>query len=133
MAYWVRVDNGVVTGCIDFPPADPAAWLPAIEVRPPIQDGRESYGTHRFDLSKTPVEIVWDVIPIGINDRKDSMAQHALNKFKDGANAVIMASVEPIGGVLDIDELERLKTHFESVSAAIAYANSHDDLDIIVI
>ena len=133
MAYWVRIDNGVVTGCVDSPPGDMSAWVEAIEVRPAIQDGRETYGAHHFDITKRPVEIVWDVVPVGLNDRKSMMAQRALEKFKNDANAVILASVDPIGGVLDVDELERLKTHFESVSAAIAYANSHDDLDIIVV
>ncbi len=63
MAYWIKTQNGKVVQVWDTPPpAGETGWRSAVEVRPDINADTQYYGTHSFDLSKDPAEIIWSVI-----------------------------------------------------------------------
>lgn len=128
MSLWVRVENGQVTSCVDTPQTGDD-WFPAVEVRPPLQPGWEYYGAHSFDLSKNPVEVVWPVLPVPLQDRKNSMKANVRAVFMQRATAVISAAIEPVGGDYDVSELERHKAEYEATVAAVDAANSHAELD----
>ena len=130
MSLWVKVENGQVTSCVDTPQTGDS-WFPAVEVRPPLREGWEYYGAHSFDTSKNPVEIVWPVLPVILQDRKNSMKSRAKTVFMRRVTSVISAAIEPIGGTYDISELERHKAEYEAAVAAIDAADSHADLDNI--
>ena len=53
------VDNEVKQVWDTVPPAGQDGWREAVELRAPIQNGRQGYTAHRFDLTTTPVQIIW--------------------------------------------------------------------------
>ena len=128
MSLWVRIENGQVTACVDTPQTGDN-WFPAVEVRPPLRKGWEYYGAHFFDAAKNPVEIVWPILPVPLQDRKSSMKAQARQTFLTRANALVVAAIEPLGGDYDIPELERHKAEYEATVAAIDAATSHGELD----
>ena len=72
----IRVENNEVVECMnadelpEFPQGD---WRVAIFVEPEIIPNRQIKGSHRFDLTKNPVEILYDVIDLTIEDRKENL------------------------------------------------------------
>ena len=120
MPMWVKVSNDVVVQCWDTPPpANEDGWRDAIEVRPAVTQYREVYGQHYFDLTKTPVEIVWPVEAVSVEDRKASMLSHAEFLSKKG---------EPGTNEADLDPVAAQALYLTRV-AAIEAAQTHDDLD----
>jgi hypothetical protein len=128
MSLYVQVVNGEVRQCWDTPPpAGETGWVSAIEVRPEIIPHRQMYTAHRFDVSKTPVEIVYGVQDISYEDRKVGMIQHANMAFqmelqRQAANP---ASYDPVA-------LQTIKDSTAPRIAAIEAAESHDDLDALM-
>ena len=122
MPMWVKVSNDVVVQCWDTPPpAGEDGWRDAIEVRPTVTAYREVYGQHYFDLTKTPVEIVWPVEAVSVEDRKASMLSHAEFLSKKG---------EPGTNEADFDPVAAQALYLTRV-AAIEAAQTHDDLDAV--
>lgn len=122
MPMWVKVSNDVVVQCWDTPPpAGEEGWRDAIEVRPAVTQYREVYGQHYFDLTKTPVEIVWPVEAVSVEDRKASMLSHAEFLSKKG---------EPGTNEADFDPVAAQALYLTRV-AAIEAAQTHDDLDAV--
>ena len=119
---WVKVSNDVVVQCWDTPPpAGDEGWRDAIEVRPPVTQYHEVYGQHYFDLTKTPVEIVWPIEAVSIEDRKADMLSHAEFLSKKG---------EPGTNEADFDPVAAQALYLTRV-AAIEAAQTHDDLDAV--
>jgi len=117
---WVKVSNDVVVQCWDTPPpAGEEGWREAVEVRPPLTAYREHYGSHYFDLTKTPVEIVWPAVPVPVAERK----VHAL------AYAGLL--FESVG--TDAPEADRVaaQTLYLARVTAIQAAETHDALDAV--
>ena len=122
MPMWVKVSNDVVVQCWDTPPpAGEEGWRDAIEVRPVVTQYREVYGQHYFDLTKTPVEIVWPIEAVSVEDRKASMLSHAEFLSKKG---------EPGTNEADFDPVAAQALYLTRV-AAIEAAQTHDDLDAV--
>ena len=122
MPLWVKVSNDVVVQCWDTPPpAGEEGWRDAIEVRPPVTQYHEVYGQHYFDLTKTPVEIVWPVEAVSIEDRKADMLAYAKLLSEKG---------EPGTSEADFDPVAAQALYLTRV-AAIEAAQTHDDLDAV--
>ena len=122
MPMWVKVSNDVVVQCWDTPPpANEEGWRDAIEVRPPVTQYHEVYGQHYFDLTKTPVEIVWPVEAVLIEDRKADMLAYAKLLSEKG---------EPGTSEADFDPVAAQALYLTRV-AAIEAAQTHDDLDAV--
>ena len=122
MPMWVKVSNDVVVQCWDTPPpAGDEGWREAIEVRPPVTQYHEVYGQHYFDLTKTPVEIVWPVEAVSIEDRKADMLAYAKLLSEKG---------EPGTSEADFDPVAAQALYLTRV-AAIEAAQTHDDLDAV--
>jgi hypothetical protein len=120
MPLWVKVSDDVVVQCWDTPPpAGEENWRDAIEVRPPVRAYREVYGQHYFDLTKTPVEIVWPIETISIEDRKADALAYAKRLSEKG---------EPGTAEADFDLIAAQALYATRV-AAIKAADTHDDLD----
>ena len=120
MPLWVKVSDDVVVQCWDTPPpVGEEGWRDAIEVRPPVRAYREVYGQHHFDLTKTPVEIVWPIEAISIEDRKADALAYAKMLFEKGEPGTDEADFDPV--VAQALYLTRV--------AAIEAAQTHDDLD----
>ena len=124
---YVQVLNEEVKQVIDTIPADGVGnngWKEAIEVRPAITAHRQGYTAHTFDLTKTPVEIVWGVYDIPVEDRKAGMK----------ANATFEVQQLLQGGLenLDIEALKTAKDSAAAKPALIDAATTHDELDALV-
>ena len=125
---YVQVLNEEVKQVIDTIPADGVGnngWKEAIEVRPAITAHRQGYTAHTFDLTKTPVEIVWGVYDIPVEDRKAGMK----------ANATFEVQQLLQGGLenLDIEALKTAKDSAAAKQALIDAATTHDELDAITL
>ena len=115
---YVQVLNEEVKQVIDTIPADGVGnngWKEAIEVRPAITAHRQGYTAHTFDLTKTPVEIVWGVYDIPVEDRKAGMK----------ANATFEVQQLLQGGLENLD-IEALKTAKDSAAAKQALIDAAD-------
>ena len=122
MPMWVKVSNDVVVQCWDTPPpTGEDGWRDAIEVRPAVTQYREVYGQHYFDLTKTPVEIVWPIEAVSVEDRKASMLSHAEFLSKKGEPGTNEADFDPVAA----------QALYATRVAAIEAADTHDDLDAV--
>lgn len=133
MPFWVKIENGNVTQCWDTPPpSGEDGWEPAIEVKPAINFTRQNYSAHRFDVTKTPVEIIWDVVDVPVSARKAAMISTAAEEFNDVVltQAALEANDDP-NTVYDPTIVAVAQTEFRNKKAAIEAAVTHDDLDAL--
>jgi hypothetical protein len=132
MSKHIRVENDQVVECLDYLPQNATGdWRIAVEVEPSLIEGRQIRGSHSFDLTKSPVEIVWSVIDLTVNDRKEELQQR-LNQD----------SYEIVHGEL-IKEFEGQNSEFELVQAAIvayrtkraeiAALTTHEEIDAFIL
>lgn len=128
----IRVENNEVVECLDYLPNNASGdWRIAIEIEPSLIIGRQIRGSHTFDLTKNPVEILWSVIDLTVADRKDSLLQILNNESQEIVHNEL------------IKEFEGQSSDFALVQAAIAaYRNkrsqidalsSHDDIDVFIL
>ena len=122
MPLWVKVSGDAVVQCWDTPPpAGDESWREAIEVRPPVTAYHEVYGQHYFDLTKTPVEIVWPIEAVLIEDRKADMLAYAKLLSEKGEPGTSEADFDPVAA----------QALYATRVAAIEAAETHDDLDAV--
>ena len=128
MSLHVRIQNNEVTDCWDTPPpANEDGWKEAIEVRPEIIPHRQGYTAHVFDITKTPVEIVYGTFDITVDERKSGMKANASFAFQQ----VIQ---EQARDPLKYDPKAVADAHaaIEPKIAAIEAATTHDELDALL-
>jgi hypothetical protein len=131
MSLYVRVVDDEVKDCWDTPPQEGVGnngWQNAIEVRPNIIPYRQRYAPHTFDLTKDPVEIVYAVIDITIDERKADMVKHA--------NFIVEKLVRQMlrdGATLDTNAIASAQDAVTTRTAAIEAATTHDELDTLVV
>ena len=122
MPMWVKVSNDVVVQCWDTPPlAGDEGWRDAIEVRPAVTAYREVYGQHYFDLTKTPVEIVWPVEAVSVEDRKADALNYAKFLSENGEPGTFEADFDPVAA----------QALYATRVTAIEAAQTHDALDAV--
>lgn len=73
--YWVRVDNNEVVECLNYLPERDGDWRLAVEVPANPIPNRQVQEGHTFDLTKNPVEIVYGVKDLSVDDRKETLLQ----------------------------------------------------------
>jgi hypothetical protein len=127
MSLYVRIENGEVKDCWDTPPDSREGWKSAIEVRPTIIPHRQYYTGHTFDLTKDPVEIVYGVADVTVDDRKEQMKEEAQEKFnmlfRQQANNPF--TYDPVA-------LQVAKDAVAPKQAAIDSCTTHDELDALL-
>lgn len=129
MALYVRIENNEVKDVWDTPPAEGVGnngWKNAVEVRPAITPNRQGYTAHTFNLSTDPVQIVYGVFDITVDDRKAGMKANAQFQFQQ---AVRQASQDMAN--FDANVITAAKAAAEAKVAAIEAATTHDELDAI--
>lgn len=73
----IRVEDGVVKQCVEQLPTDPQGdWREVIDVPPILIAGRQIAGNHSFDLTKTPAEIIWGIVDIPVENRKQELYEN---------------------------------------------------------
>jgi len=111
------------------PPEGESGWKSAIEVRPEITDGRQAYTTHTFDLTSDPVEIVYGVRDLTVDDHKSSLINNAKSEYEQAANE--QTQLELYGDGMDIDTLVAAKIAKDAKITDINDSTTHDDLDAL--
>jgi hypothetical protein len=121
---YVKVENGRVTQVWDTPPPanETEFWKEAIEVRPEVNPKRQGFTGHRFDLDKTPVEIVWEEYDFSIEERQGSL--------KMGVNFKYHQAIKDLDETADADKIAAAKTTFDDKIAEIEAATTHEALDL---
>jgi len=127
MSLYVRIENGEVKDVWDTLPDGREGWKDAIEVKPTIIPHRQYYTAHTFDLTKDPVEIVYGVADVTVDERKENMKQQAKIAFnmlfrQQAANP---STYDPVA-------LQVAKDAVAPKQAAIDACTTHDELDALL-
>lgn len=127
---FVKIVNNEVTQCWDTqPPAGESGWKSAIEVRPPIVEGRQYYTGHTFDITKDPVEIVYGVEDISVDGRKEHLKNMAKHEYQQVANAELQKDLD--GADADVTVVQAASAAYKARVAQIEACTTHDELDAL--
>jgi len=127
---FVKIVNDQVEKVWDTqPPAGESGWKSAIEVRPSIDYSRFCYTEHTFDLTTDPVQIVWGVREITVDERKSSMKGIAQSEYERIANQELRKDLN--GGAGDVTIVQDASAAYKAKIAQIDAATTHEQLDVI--
>ena len=130
MSLFAKVVNNEVTQVWDTqPPAGESGWKSAVEVKPAITANRQSYDGHTFDVSVDPVQIVYAVKDITVDDRKGSLIGAAKGTYSQVANEQARLEAEDASG--DAAAVSAAKDVKDASIAAINACTTHDELDAL--
>ena len=130
MSLFTKVVNDEVTQVWDTqPPAGESGWKSAVEVKPAITANRQSYDGHTFDVSVDPVQIVYAVKDITVDDRKGSLIGAAKGTYSQVANEQARLEAEDASG--DAAAVSAAKDVKDASIAAINACTTHDELDAL--
>jgi hypothetical protein len=130
MSLFAKVVNDEVTQVWDTqPPAGESGWKSAVEVKPAITANRQSYDGHTFDVSVDPVQIVYAVKDITVDDRKGGLIGAAKGTYSQVANEQARLEADDASG--DTAAVSTAKDVKDASIAAINACTTHDDLDAL--
>lgn len=133
--YNVRVQDGKVTDVWDTPaPEGQSGWTPAIEITPDLTPNREILTTHSIDITKNPIEIVWEKRSLSVEERKDSLIGQANFSVTMLENQLQMATQ-----MNNTDRIAELTSQIATATAArdakitaVNAAVTHEDVDALM-
>ena len=132
MPLYVQIVNNEVKQCWDTLPPDGVGnngWKNAVEVRPNITEHRQEYTAHSFDITKDPVQIVYGISDIKVDDRKAGMKVAAGMAYRQEMQKQ-MQMMDPMA--YDPVKLQTVKDSIAPKVAAIEAATTHDELDTLM-
>jgi hypothetical protein len=125
----IRVENNEVVECMNADEVPEGGlnagdWRDAVEILPQLVAGKQITNGHWFDLSKTPVEIRWNVADLSVEDRKQPLYYRLDEKYKailkpitESANDVSESTQAFLQAMLDKQAdkaaIDALQTHEE--------------------
>ncbi len=132
MSLFAKVVNEEVTQVWDTqPPAGESGWKSAVEVKPAITANRQMYDGHTFDISVDPVQIVYAVKDITVDDRKGSLIGAAKAILQQVANEQIQVEMDDTTADADLTVVSAAKDVKDASIAAINACTTHDELDAL--
>lgn len=130
MSLFARVVNNEVKQVWDTqPPAGESGWHSAVEVKPAITDNRQVYTGHTFDLTTDPVQIVYGVRDVTVDERKGSLIGAAKATYSQVANEQVRLEAEDASG--DTTAVSTAKDVKDASIVAINACTTHDELDAL--
>jgi hypothetical protein len=130
MSLFAKVLNNEVTQVWDTqPPAGESGWKSAVEVKPAITANRQSYDGHTFDISVDPVQIVYAVKDITVDDRKGSLIDAAKSTYQQAANEQARLEADDASG--DPAAVSTAKDVKDASIVAINACTTHEHLDAL--
>jgi hypothetical protein len=130
MSLFAKVVNNEVKQVWDTqPPAGESGWKSAVEVKPDITANRQTYDGHTFDISVDPVQIVYAVKDITVDDRKGGLIGAAKSTYQQVANEQTRLEAEDASG--DTAAVSTAKDVKDASIAAINACTTHDELDAL--
>lgn len=130
MTLYAKVINGEITEVSRDLPIDGVGnngWCNAIEIRPALIPGKQNYSNRTFDLSKDPIEIIYEVHDYTIDERKFCLKTRAMQD-------VLRMKMEPVINqsnprIYTKEEMDAAKALADIEMAKIDTAITHEDLD----
>ena len=133
--YNIRVQDGQVTDVWDTPaPAGQSGWSEAVEVTPELTPNREILTTHSFDITKNPIEIIWDKRELTVEERKDSLiggANYAVAMLQSQLQMATMANNTERVAELNA-QIEEATPVRDAKVAAVTAATTHEEVDALM-
>ena len=133
--FWVKIENDQVVHIWDTEPpyqTEPG-WKQAVEIKPEIITNREYFTDHYFDLTTTPVEIIWNKKELSVEDRKSGLVSNVNFEFQQVVQAEIRKQTDEYPETqYDAAVVEAAKVKFEAARDAISAAVTHKDVDAFI-
>ena len=131
MSKHIRVENNQVVECLDYLPENASGdWRTAIEIEPTIIPGRQIIGSHSFDITKDPVEILWSVIDLDIDDRKSQILASLNQKSYEIVHDELIKEFE--GKSSDFLLVQTAITIYRQKRDEIIALTTHEEIDAFI-
>jgi hypothetical protein len=132
MSLFAKVVNNEVKQVWDTqPPAGESGWKSAVEVKPNVVENRQVLDGHTFDLTTDPVQIVYAVRDITVDERKSGLISQAKFEFQQVVNEQLQIEMDDTDTAGDLDAVSAAKAVKDAKIVAINTATTHEDLDVI--
>ena len=132
MSLFVKIVNNEVKQVWDTqPPAGESGWKSAVEVKPDVVENRQVLDGHTFDLTTDPVQIVYAVRDITVDERKAGLIGRAKAEFQQVVNEQLQIEMDDTDTAGDLDAVSAAKAVKDAKIVAINTATTHEDLDVI--
>ena len=132
MSLFVRVINNEVKQVWDTqPPAGESGWKSAVEVKPAVVENRQTLNGHTFDITTDPVQIVYAVRDITVDERKAGLIGQAKAEFQQVVNEQLQIEMDDTDTAGDLDAVSAAKAVKDARIVAINACTTHDELDAI--
>ena len=133
MSLFAKVVNDEVTQVWDTqPPAGESGWKSAVEVKPAITANRQTYDGHTFDVSVDPVQIVYAVKDITVDDRKGSLISQAQATYRTVVQAEMNKEIDEFPSTqYDAAAVAAAQDTYEARVTAINACTTHEELDAL--
>lgn len=130
--YWVRVENGVVVECLSYNPNTEGDWREAVDVPANPIPNRQVVEGHYFDITKTPVEVVWGVKDLSVEDRKETILMEITQAERQAIHDEVtkeMACSCSNGDGCCVDTLNESIASLRQKREQIAALTTHEEVD----
>lgn len=133
MSLFVQVVNEEVKQVWDTqPPAGEEGWKSAVEVKPDLTAERQVYDGHTFDISVDPVQIVYAVRDITVDERKGSLIGQAQATYRQAVEAEIKKEIDEFPSTqYDAAAVAAAQDTYEARVTAVNAATTHDEVDAL--
>ena len=132
MSLFVQIVNNEVKQVWDTqPPAGESGWKSAVEVKPDVVENRQVLDGHTFDITTDPVQIVYAVRDVTVDERKAGLIGQAKAEFQQVVNAQLQIEMDDTDTAGDLDAVSAAKAVKDAKIVAINTATTHEDLDVI--
>ena len=133
MSLFVQVVNEEVKQVWDTqPPAGEAGWKSAVEVKPDLTADRQVYDGHTFDISVDPVQIVYAVKDLTVDERKGSLIGQAQATYRTVVQAEMNKEIDEFPSTqYDAAAVAAAQDTYEARVTAVNAATTHDEVDAL--
>jgi hypothetical protein len=133
MSLFVQVVNEEVKQVWDTqPPAGEEGWKSAVEVKPDLTADRQVYDGHTFDISVDPVQIVYAVRDITVDERKGSLIGQAQATYRTVVQAEMNKEIDEFPSTqYDAAAVAAAQDTYEARVTAVNAATTHDEVDAL--
>ena len=133
MSLFVQVVNAEVKQVWDTqPPAGESGWKSAVEVKPDLTADRQTYDGHTFDISVDPVQIVYAVRDITVDERKGSLIGQAQATYRTVVQAEMQKEIDEFPSTqYDAAAVAAAQDTYEARVTAVNAATTHAEVDAL--
>ena len=133
MSLFVQVVNEEVKQVWDTqPPAGEEGWKSAVEVKPDLTAERQVYDGHTFDISVDPVQIVYAVRDITVDERKGSLIGQAQATYRTVVQAEMQKEIDEFPSTqYDAAAVAAAQDTYEARVTVVNAATTHDEVDAL--